>query len=192
MNNNRDLDFAVFQATVFEDTPDDLGLLYHPQTPGDDLLRFLSLRLANDRAQSGDAALCKRSEASTSHFLACRISKYTFGRSVSERNTFSFAASITLSAATKGSLGPAFVNLETPPTSKRPNVWGTVKNAGLLTWSRRRALLGLTFGFAESWLRVARADCCNSYDAPGAMPALFLDWSTSGRVGLGLGKSQSL
>jgi len=40
---NPALNFAVFPAGVFTSTPGDRPELYHLQTPGDDLLRFLSL-----------------------------------------------------------------------------------------------------------------------------------------------------
>lgn len=42
MERNLDLDFAVFPAGVFRQTLGDLNRPYHPMTPGDDILRFLS------------------------------------------------------------------------------------------------------------------------------------------------------
>lgn len=41
MQRNLDLDFAAFQAAVFEHTPGDLGRKLNPEIMGDDLLRFL-------------------------------------------------------------------------------------------------------------------------------------------------------
>ncbi len=41
MQRNLDLDFATFQAAVFEYTPGDLGRQWDPELVGDDLLRFL-------------------------------------------------------------------------------------------------------------------------------------------------------
>jgi glycosyltransferase involved in cell wall biosynthesis len=42
MRRNADLAFAVYPAGVFMETPGDLTRLFHPLTPGDDLIRFLS------------------------------------------------------------------------------------------------------------------------------------------------------
>ena len=41
MQRNLDLDFAAFQAAVFEHTPGDLARMLNPEMMGDDLLRFL-------------------------------------------------------------------------------------------------------------------------------------------------------
>lgn len=41
MHRNLDLDFAAFQAAIFEDTPGDLARMLNPEMMGDDLLRFL-------------------------------------------------------------------------------------------------------------------------------------------------------
>ncbi len=42
MQRNPILDFCVFRAGVFVESVGDLRRLYHPQNPGDDLLRFLT------------------------------------------------------------------------------------------------------------------------------------------------------
>ena len=42
LRRNPDLDFAVFRASLFKVSPDDVGRLFHEQKPGDDLLRFLT------------------------------------------------------------------------------------------------------------------------------------------------------
>jgi hypothetical protein len=48
---------------------------------------------------------------------------------------------------------PAYIEAAEKVQAK---LFDTVATSGLLTWSRRRALLGLRFGAAESWVRSRR------------------------------------
>jgi hypothetical protein len=168
MNSNRDLDFAVFQAAVFDNTPNDLGVIYHPQTPGDDLLRFLSLecvwqttgpiwrRSFMQKIGGFDEALLSMQDLDMHVRAICIGAKYIFVRYIDHdirRHVDAVKTSI------RHFREPAYIEAA---ERVRDNLYSIVTNAGLLTWSRQRALLGLTFGFAESWLRVGRADRATS------------------------------
>ena len=163
MNRNRDLDFAVFQATTFRNTPDDLGVIYHPQTPGDDLLRFLSLecvwqttgpiwrRSFMQKIGGFNESLLSMQDLEMHVRAICIGAKYIFLRYIDHDIRHEGVARTSFRHFTD----PAYIEAA---ERVRDILYGTVNNAGLLTWSRRRALLGLTFGFAESWVRIGRAD----------------------------------
>jgi glycosyltransferase involved in cell wall biosynthesis len=163
MRNNRDLDFAVFQATVFKNVRDDLGVVYHPQTPGDDLLRFLSLECVWEI--SGPVwrrTFLEKIGGFDEGFLSMQDLEMHV-RALAARGTYVFfcvpdhdirghdEASRT---STRHFNDPAYIEAA---ECVRDRLFNTVRNAGLLTWSRRRAVQGLSFGFAESWLKAGRA-----------------------------------
>jgi glycosyltransferase involved in cell wall biosynthesis len=162
MNNNRDLDFAVFQAAVFENTRDDLGVVYHPQTPGDDLLRFLSLECIwqttgpiwrrsflqkiggfdESLLSMQDLEMHVRALAARGAYLIFRGPDHDIrGRADPTRTSMRHFTDPKYIRDAKRTLGLLFAS---------------VQRAGLMTWSRRRALLGLYFNLAESWIRIGR------------------------------------
>jgi len=162
MRRNVDVDFAVFRAEIFERTPGDLGRPYQTFDPADDLLRFLSLdcpwqtsgpiwRRARFAAVGGFdeelqsmqdlelhvRALCGRPRylvsPNTDHYIRARLD----GARTSTRH-FRDPDVIRYSEDIPGKL------------------MAHVERAGLLSWSRRRALLGLEFSAAERWVRTGR------------------------------------
>ena len=62
-------------------------------------------------------------------------------------------------------------------------LFNTVKNAGLLTWSRKRVILGQSFGLAECWLKAGHDDRAMKTWAEGC----YRDGATSAIWLLGLG-----
>jgi glycosyltransferase involved in cell wall biosynthesis len=164
MRNNRDLDFAVFQAAVFENRRDDLGMIYHPQTPGDDLLRFLSLECVwqttgpiwrrgfleriggfdEDLLSMQDLEMHVRALTAGGTYLILRDLDHDIrGRMDSTRTS-----------------ARHFVDPEYIKSAQRTVglLFDSVKRAELLTWSRRRAILGLYFNLAESWAHIGRPE----------------------------------
>ena len=162
MRRNPDLDFAVFGAEVFVADLGDLGLRYHDLAPGDDLLRFLSLdcpwqtsgpiwrrawlerlggfceRLASlQDLELHVRALCRRPRYLVSREIDHGVRAHHDGARTSQRH-FVDADLIRRSEAV-----PSLLLAE-------------VERAGLLTWSRHRALIGLAYGAAENWARIGR------------------------------------
>jgi glycosyltransferase involved in cell wall biosynthesis len=162
MRRNADVAFAVFHAEIFECTPGDLGRPYQNLDPADDLLRFLSLDCPwqtsgpiwrrryladiggfDEELQSMQdlelhvRALCHRPNylvvPTTDHYIRAQLDSAR----TSTRH-FSDPEVIRSSEAIPGKLQ------------------AHVERAGLLSWSRRRALLGLEFGAAERWVRTGR------------------------------------
>lgn len=164
MDRNVDLDFAVFRAGIFARCIGDTPRLYHDQDPGDDLLRFLShecvwqtsgpiwRRRFLQKIGGFDEALLSMQDLEMHVRAICIGAKYIFLRYIDHDIRGHDDAART---STRHFREPAYIEAA---ERARNNLYSTVKNAGLLTWSRRRALLGLTFGLAESWLGVGRAD----------------------------------
>jgi glycosyltransferase involved in cell wall biosynthesis len=162
MHNNRDLDFAVFQAAVFENVRDDLGLIYHAQTPGDDLLRFLSLECVwqttgpiwrrgfleriggfdEDLLSMQDLEMHVRALAARGAYLIFHGPDHDIrGRTDPTRTSARHFTDPDYIKSAERTLGRLFAS---------------VRQADLLTWSRRRALLGLYFNLAMGWTRIGR------------------------------------
>jgi glycosyltransferase involved in cell wall biosynthesis len=180
MRNNRDLDFAVFQAAVCQDAPDDLGLIYHTQMPGDDLLRFLSLecvwqttgpiwrRTFLEEIGGFEENLLSMQDLEMHVRAICTGGKYIFFIGIDHDIRGHCDPTRT---STRHFGDPAYIEAAGLVGDL---LFSSVKNAGLLTWSRQRAVLGLSFGLSECWLRLGRADRalktwnegCNRYAAP--------------------------
>jgi glycosyltransferase involved in cell wall biosynthesis len=162
MRNNRDLEFAVFQAAVFENLRDDLGVIYHPQTPGDDLLRFLSLECVwqttgpiwrrgflekiggfnEDLLSMQDLEMHVRALAASGAYLIFRSLDHDIrGRMDPTRTSSRHFTDPDYIKSAERTVGLLFAS---------------VHRADLLTWSRRRAILGLYFNLAEAWTRIGR------------------------------------
>jgi glycosyltransferase involved in cell wall biosynthesis len=180
MNRNADLDFAVFRGGVFIRSVGDLPRLYHDQNPGDDLLRFLNL----DCVWQTTGPVWRRSFLETIgafdenplsmqdlelHVRAiCAGGKYICFREIDHDIR---GHSDPARTSTRHFADAAYIESAERVTS---SLFSTVKNAGLLTWSRQRALQGLGFGLAECWLRVGHTDraimtwnkCCSQHGAP--------------------------
>jgi glycosyltransferase involved in cell wall biosynthesis len=180
MRSNRDVDFAVFQGAVFQKVRGDLGAIYHPQTPGDDLLRFLSIecvwqttgpiwrRCFLEQIGGFDESLLSMQDLEIHIRAICAGGRYIFGHGVDHDIRGNYDNTRT---SARHFREPAYIEAT---EGIADSLLRTVKNADLLTWSRQRALLGLSFGTSECWLRIGRAcraieawnKSCRSHGAP--------------------------
>jgi glycosyltransferase involved in cell wall biosynthesis len=162
MQRNSSLDFSVFRAGVFVKSLGDLTRLYHPQNPGDDLLRFL----AHECVWEISGPIWRRSFLKEigcfDETLLSMQDLELHVRALSARAKYVCFPDVDHDVrwqedATKTSVrhykDPAYVEAAEKVHAK---LLDTVTSSGLLTWSRRRALLGLSFGAAESWVRSRR------------------------------------
>ena len=162
MHENLSLDFAVFRAGVFVNSRGDLTRLYHSQNPGDDLLRFLALECpwqTSGPIWRRDFLLkigCFDETLLSMQDLELHV------RALSARAKY--ICFLDVDHDIRGQEDP---NKTSVRHFKDPAyICGTervgdkllsaVKTSGALTWSRQRALLGLGFGAAESWVRLHR------------------------------------
>jgi glycosyltransferase involved in cell wall biosynthesis len=156
MRRNPDLDFAVFPASVFVDTVNDLGRLFDSQIPGDDLLRFLSLdcpweisgpiwrRDFLQRIGLFDDTLLSMQDVEMHVRAIAARGRYLFFGPVDHHIRWQNDHSKT---SVRHFADPAYIQVV---QQVRDKLFGTVISSDLLTWSRHRALAGLCFGAAES------------------------------------------
>ncbi len=162
MRRNPVLDFAVFRAGVFVNSVGDVKRLYHSQDPGDDLLRFLTLecpwqttgpiwrRGFLNKIGGFDEAVLSMQDLEMHVRALCERGKYLcvpytdhdirWQEDDTKTSVRHFRDPVYIEAAER--VHERFLDILT--------------KSGLLTWSRQRALLGLTFGTAESWVRSRR------------------------------------
>ena len=164
MRRNSSLNFAVFRASVFRDSVGDLARLYHPQGPGDDLLRFLShecpwqtsgpiwCRSFLERIGCFDETLLSMQDLELHVRALCAGAKYLCFPQVDHDVRWQEDASKT---SVRHYYEPAYIEAVEKVQAK---LLHTVMQQGLLTWSRQRALLGLSFETAECWVRSRRLD----------------------------------
>ena len=157
---NKDLDFAVFRARIFTHAIGDLPQLYHPQDPGDNLLRFLSLECPwqtsgpiwrrkylielgafdEDLISMQDLELHIRALTARARYLCFPTIDHYIRAQFDPTRT-----------STRHFQDPKFLQrAEIVP----PQFLKMITKAGLLTWSRQRATFGLAYGVAESWARI--------------------------------------
>jgi glycosyltransferase involved in cell wall biosynthesis len=180
MNRNADLDFAVFRASVFIHAIGDYPRLYHEQDPGDDLFRFLSLECVwqttgpiwrrNFVRKIGgfDENLLSMQDLEMHVRALCAEGKYIYFRDTDHDIRGQEDSTRT---STRHFREPAYIEAA---ERVQDSLFAAVKKAGLLTWSRQRAILGLSFGLSESWLRLGRPERaikawlkgCERYAAP--------------------------
>ncbi|OAI44845.1 hypothetical protein AYO42_00590 [Rhizomicrobium sp. SCGC AG-212-E05] len=180
MRRNPDLAFAVYPAGVFMETLGDLTRLFHPMGPGDDLVRFLSHECVweitgpiwrRDYLQriGGFNETVRSMQDMELHVRAiCGGGPYIFVRQVDHdiawRRDFS---RISVRYIYEPEVMQAAVKV-------RSLMYDAVTRAGLLSWSRLRALVGLCFEAAEFLAQVKRLDLarqvwnseCRRYKAP--------------------------
>jgi hypothetical protein len=183
MQRNPDVDFAVFGAEIYDRTPGDLNRRYHDLEPADDLLRFLSQEcpwqtsgpiwrrtylerlggFCEQLASMQDLELHVRALCARPSYLIEPAPDHYIRAQLDESRT-----------STRHFFDPEFIRRsEAVPAMLLRQVEG----AGLLTWSRRRALLGLAFGSAERWARVGRLgealrswrETCRAWRPPSAI-----------------------
>jgi glycosyltransferase involved in cell wall biosynthesis len=159
MRRNTILDFAVFRAGVFAKSVGDLNRLYHSQNPGDDLLRFLTLecpwqtsgpiwrRAFLDKVGRFDEMLLSMQDLELHLRALCARAKYVCFPDIDHDIRWQDDATKT---SVRHFQDPIFIEAAEGAQVKLLN---TLTRSGLLTWSRQRALLGLTFGVAESCVR---------------------------------------
>lgn len=162
MQRNSSLDFSVFRAGVFAKAVGDLTRLYHPQNPGDDLLRFLAHECVWEisgpiwRRRFLEEIGCFDETLLSMQDLEMHV------RALSARAKYVCFPDVDHDIrghddATKTSVrhfeDPAYIEAAEKVQTK---LFDTVTSSGLLTWSRKRALLGLSFGAAECWVRLRR------------------------------------
>jgi GT2 family glycosyltransferase len=161
MQRNPSLDFAVFRAGVFVESLGDLQRLYHPQDPGDDLLRFVSHECVWEisgpiwrrRFLQGigcfDESLLSMQDLELHVRAICARGKYICWPDVDHDIRWQEDSTKT---SVRHFRDPYYINAAERVQEK---IADTVIGSGLLTWSRQRALLGLSFGAAESSARAS-------------------------------------
>jgi glycosyltransferase involved in cell wall biosynthesis len=161
MERNSSLDFCVFRAGVFVESVGDLERLYHPQNPGDDLLRFLAHECVWEI--SGpiwrrsflwgigcfDETLRSMQDLELYVRALCARAKYVCFPDVDHDIRWQEDATKT---SVRHFRDPLYIDAAERVQGK---LLDTVTSSGLLTWSRQRALLGFTFGVAESCVRAS-------------------------------------
>jgi glycosyltransferase involved in cell wall biosynthesis len=159
MERNPSLDFCVFRAGVFVESPGDLKRLYHPQNPGDDLLRFLAHECVWEISgpiwrrsflrEIGcfDETLLSMQDLELHVRALCSRAKYVCFPVVDHDIRWQQDATKTSVRHFQDS------NYIAAAENVQGKLLDTVTRSGLLTWSRQRALLGLSFGVAESCVR---------------------------------------
>lgn len=164
LDRNADLDFAVFRAGIFARAVGDRSGLYHNQAHGDDLLRFLSLECVwqttgaiwrhNFLRQIGgfDETLLSMQDLELHARAICSGAKYIFFRAIDHDIRWQDDSAKT---SVRHFHEPAYIE---GAERLRDRLSSMVEAAGLLTWSRQRAILGQSFALAESWLRAGRSD----------------------------------
>jgi glycosyltransferase involved in cell wall biosynthesis len=159
MIQNPTLDLAVFRAGVFRRNLGDLGRLYHTQNPGDDLLRFLMLecpwqtsgpiwrRSFLEKLEGFDESLLSMQDLELHVRALCARAKYICLPKIDHDIRWQ---EDTTKTSARHFHDPRYIDAAEQVQSKLTE---SVRRSGLLTWSRQRALLGLSFGIAESWVR---------------------------------------
>jgi glycosyltransferase involved in cell wall biosynthesis len=162
MQRNSTLDFAVFRAGVFVKFAGDYARLYHPQNPGDDLLRFLThecvweisgpiwRRDFLERIGCFDETLLSMQDLEMHVRALSARAKYVCFPDVDHDIRGQEDAAKT---SVRHYQDPTYIEAAEKIPAKLLEI---VSHNGLLTWSRQRAVLGLSFGAAESWVRSRR------------------------------------
>jgi glycosyltransferase involved in cell wall biosynthesis len=162
MGRNPDWDFVVFPADLFERAPGDLQRPYQILEPGDHLLSFLGLecpweisgpvwrRSFFERIGGFDEQL--RSMQDVEMHVRALVARANYA--LDQRTDHDIRAQIDhLRTSTRHFQDPEYIRRsEDTPAMLRRHVLA----AGLSSWSRQRALLGLGYGAAERWARVGR------------------------------------
>jgi glycosyltransferase involved in cell wall biosynthesis len=160
MRRNQDLDFAVFRADVFVEDPNKPYGLWHPQTPGDDLNRFLQHECIWDIT---GPCWRKTAFAKFGVFDESLLSMQDFDLHI--RVMAGSAQYIKFPQVDHSIRGHTFDAKTSSRHFRDPEFLLAVRNLPvrfrdilltnhLLNWTRRRLLAGLVFGNAENWTRI--------------------------------------
>lgn len=159
MRHNPVLDFTVFRAGVFVKSVGDVKRLYHPQDPGDDLLRFLTLecpwqttgpiwrRAFLDRIGGFDETVLSMQDLEMHVRALCARGKYLC---LPYTDHDIRGQQDDTKTSMRHFRDPVYIDAAERVHEKFLDI---LAKSGLLTWSRKRALLGLAFGTAENWVR---------------------------------------
>jgi glycosyltransferase involved in cell wall biosynthesis len=162
MQRNSSLDFCVFRAGVFVRSVGDLERLYHPQNPGDNLLRFLTHECVWEISgpiwrcsflrEIGcfDETLLSMQDLELHVRALCARAKYVCFPEIDHDIR---CHDDTTNTSVRHYKDPSYIEAAEKVPAK---LFDTVTSNGLLTWSRQRALLGLSFGTAECWVQLRR------------------------------------
>jgi glycosyltransferase involved in cell wall biosynthesis len=162
MRRNPDLDFAVFPAGLFRHRIGDISGVYHPQGPGDDLLRFLSMECVWEISgpiwrrdfleKSGrfDETLLSMQDLEMHVRAISAGAKYIFFADVDHDIRWNEDGPNT---SVRHFKDPTFIRASEGVHAKLLDI---MKSSGQLTWSRQRALVGLSFGVAECWINLGQ------------------------------------
>ena len=162
MRRNLDLRFAVFRAGVFVRSIGDLGRLYHSQSPGDDLLRFLTLECPWQTSgpvwrlsflqEIGvfDETLLSLQDLEMHVRAISAPGRYICFPDVDHDIRWNEDGSKT---SVRHFRDPVYIEAAERVPVK---LLCTLRKGGQLTWSRLRALTGLCFGAAKSWVHLRR------------------------------------
>ena len=159
---NLAVDFAVFRGSLFQKSVGDLNAWWHPMTPGDDLLRFLS----HECVWQTSGPIWRRSFLQKAgcfdETLPCMQDLELHVRALSLRPMYLCFQEVDHDIRTEDDGNKISVRYYNEPVyfeaaeRVHEKLLDAVTRSGLLTSTRRRALLGLKFGLAEFWLRRKR------------------------------------
>jgi glycosyltransferase involved in cell wall biosynthesis len=162
MQRNAGLDFCVFRAALFSKSVGDLKRLWHPLNPGDDLLRFLGHEVIWDVS----GPIWRRSFLEKigcfDETLRCLQDMEIHARALISRPKYLCFPDIDHDIRYVDDARKISSRYWCDPTyfevleNVRAKLFDSLTRNGLNTWSRRRALLGLSFMAAESWVRAKR------------------------------------
>ena len=162
MRDNKNLDFSVFRAGAFVKVPNDLSRLYHDQMVVDDLLAFLShdclwqttgpiwRRAFLHEIDGFDEALLAMQDLEMHVRAICKGGKYLKFPDIDHDIRWEHDYT---RVSIRNIYEPRYIEAS---KEIRARLLRLVRDGGLLTWSRKRALLGLSFEASERWLRAKR------------------------------------
>jgi len=156
------LDFAVFQARAFTEQVDSSARLWHPMTVGDDLSRFLEhecvwqttgpiwRRTSLTKFGLFDEALLSMQDFDLHVRVLCQAPRYL---KFSEVDHFIRGHEFDAKTSARHYTDPQFLLR----VAHLPLRWHRdLLDSGLLTWSRKRKLVGLIFLNALNWVKIGQ------------------------------------
>lgn len=162
MRENPVLDMAIFRAGVFAKEVGDTQRLFHPQDQGDDLLRFLSHDCVWEitspiwrrdfllKVGGFDETLLSMQDLELHVRAIASGAKYVLFDDVDHDISWQYDFTRT---SVRHVFDKAYIEAAGRVHAALRRI---VLAHGLMTWSRERALVGLSFSTAESWVRAKR------------------------------------
>ena len=159
MRQNPVLDFTVFRGSLFRKSIGDLNAWWHPMTLGDDLLRFLSHECVWQTSGPIWRLAFLKQIGCFDEALPCMQDLELHVRALSASPKYLCFQDVDHDIRTEDDGKKISVRYYNDPAyfeaaeRVHDKLLETVTDRGLLTSTRRRALLGLKFALAEFWLR---------------------------------------